>query len=584
MTEFKVNEYLTLKLDEGKTNIYVKNEVFRQCKHLKLMELANHEPALITPETDFWGHCSVLQVWAENNYSLDFLDKHFAFLLLNKLQKAGDLKALKVLISLTHCIYCDQELTREDVYCPNCRKHVSIPHFSEVVSKRVVELFNNAQFEKAIDILKMELKVDPQDIGALVYLARSYVRLNQNRKALKIFQRMETIDPTHINVHTNILFLYIQVNKFDKAMTLSEELVEKHPKVIQYHVYRGFVHASMGNYIKAKESYDKAFDFAKKRPYGASKIPSIAYFWLGRLFNEIYEFENAKDTIIHGLKRYKNDYGLIYSKSLIYIRTGDYEKAMHLLIELKRTTPKVNHDAINLLIGQIYLVKGQYYKAIKCFQKSINSSIYLSVLYNRRRMYHKAILLCEEAIRSYRDNAYWWQLLGEIHAEAKELDKAKRAINMALALNPYSNAIKLSLAYIYIKNEEFNNAIVICNKVLEIIPKHFLGRLYKGHAFYGKGIFEIAMKYFKKALEINTNSDTAKYFLAKIYFNQKKFNEAIFLIKSRLNPYSRDFFDLVVEMMDEALKTNKICHKCRFLSEKQGNFCTSCGLRFEEEA
>jgi len=257
---------------------------------------------------------------------------------------------------------------------------------------------------------------------------------------------------------------------------------------------------------------------------------------------------------------------------------------MHLLIELKRTTPKVNHDAINLLIGQIYLVKGQYYKAIKCFQKSINSSIYLSVLYNRRRMYHKAILLCEEAIRSYRDNAYWWQVLGEIHAEAKELDKAKRAINMALALNPYSNAIKLSLAYIYIKNEEFNNAIVICNKVLEIIPKHFLGRLYKGHAFYGKGIFEIAMEYFKKALEINTNSDTAKYFLAKIYFNQKKFNEAIFLIKSRLNPYSRDFFDLVVEIMDEALKTNKICHKCRFLSEKQGNFCTSCGLRFEEEA
>ncbi|MHA1194459.1 MAG: tetratricopeptide repeat protein [Promethearchaeota archaeon] len=134
-------------------------------------------------------------------------------------------------------------------------------------------------------------------------------------------------------------------------MTLSEELVEKHPEVIQYHVYRGFVHASMGKYIRAKESYDKAFDFIKKRPYGANKIPSSAYFWLGRLFNEIYEFKNAMDTITRGLVRYKNDDGLIYSKSLIYFRTGDYDKSMHLLIELKRTNPKVDHDGINLVIG-----------------------------------------------------------------------------------------------------------------------------------------------------------------------------------------------------------------------------------------
>jgi len=583
MTEFKVNEYLTLKLDEGKTNIYIKNEVFTQCKHLKLMELANIEPAFINPETNFWGHCSVIQAWAENNYSLDLLDKHFAFLLLNKLLKAGDLMAMKVLISLTHCIYCDQELTREDVYCPNCRKHVNIPHLSEVVNKRVIEFFNNAQFEKAIDILKMELKVDTQDIGALGYLAHSFSRFNQNRKALKIYQKIETIDPTHINVHINILFLYIQVNKFNKAMTLSEELVEKHPEVIQYHLYRGFVHASMGKYIRAKESYDKAFDFAKKRPYGANKIPPSAYFWLGRLFNEMYEFKNAMDTITRGLVRYKNDINLIFTKSLIYFRTGDYDKAMHLLIELKRTNPKVDHDAINLLIGQIYLDKGQYYKAIKCFQKSINSSIYLSVLYNRRRMYRKAIPLCEEAIRFYRDNANTWETLGIFHANAKELDRAKRAINMAIALNPYSNTIKLSLAYIYIKNEEYDKAITICNKILEHIPKHFFGRLYMGYAFFGKGNFEKAMEFIKKALEIDANSDKAKYWLAKIYFNQKNFNEAIYLIKSRLNPYSRDFFELVVEII-KALKSHKICPDCSFFSKKRSNFCNKCGSHFEKAA
>ncbi|MHA1194460.1 MAG: hypothetical protein ACTSP9_19625 [Promethearchaeota archaeon] len=164
MTKFKVNEYLTLKLEEGKTNIYIKNEAFRQCKQLKLMELANHESGLITPETKFWGHCSVLQVWAENNYSLDLLDKHFAFLLLRKLRKAGDIIAMKILISLTHCVYCNQELTSDDVYCPNCRKYVLIPHFW----KEVNEFIKNAQYEKAIGILKLLLKKDYQDVDVLI--------------------------------------------------------------------------------------------------------------------------------------------------------------------------------------------------------------------------------------------------------------------------------------------------------------------------------------------------------------------------------------------------------------------------------
>ncbi len=34
MKEFKINEYLTLKLDNGKTAIYIAGNVFRKCKYL----------------------------------------------------------------------------------------------------------------------------------------------------------------------------------------------------------------------------------------------------------------------------------------------------------------------------------------------------------------------------------------------------------------------------------------------------------------------------------------------------------------------------------------------------------------------
>jgi hypothetical protein len=34
--EFKINQYLKLKLENGRTNIYVKNRMFRQCMYLLL--------------------------------------------------------------------------------------------------------------------------------------------------------------------------------------------------------------------------------------------------------------------------------------------------------------------------------------------------------------------------------------------------------------------------------------------------------------------------------------------------------------------------------------------------------------------
>jgi len=38
----------------------------------------------ITPEEEFWGHCSNLQTWVEHNYDTNILDDNLAFPLLKK--------------------------------------------------------------------------------------------------------------------------------------------------------------------------------------------------------------------------------------------------------------------------------------------------------------------------------------------------------------------------------------------------------------------------------------------------------------------------------------------------------------------
>jgi len=119
--EFKVNEHIVLKLEDGKTNIYIGGTFFLLCKSLFIInphenekqweinsideaaELLNSdlkknitpEDLGLTPEEEFWGHCSNLQAWAEHDYNTRLLHSNLAFPLLGTLANEGDQIAKK---------------------------------------------------------------------------------------------------------------------------------------------------------------------------------------------------------------------------------------------------------------------------------------------------------------------------------------------------------------------------------------------------------------------------------------------------------------------------------------------------------
>ncbi len=122
MSEFKVNEFITLKLENGKSNIYINGELFNQCKYILTRKKVDELEALleiesvdelsqnldhsleiieldkidIPLETRFWVHCSNLQVWCENNYDTKLLHRNLAFPLLKRLVEVGDPLAQKL--------------------------------------------------------------------------------------------------------------------------------------------------------------------------------------------------------------------------------------------------------------------------------------------------------------------------------------------------------------------------------------------------------------------------------------------------------------------------------------------------------
>ena len=123
MAEFIINDFLSLKLVKDKTEIFINGKSFHQCKFLMMNllidEIENYDEigsideaadALgwtydgqegvkyeIDPESEFWGHCSNLQAWYENDYDTRLLHSNLSFPLLKKLTEIGDPVAKRVL-------------------------------------------------------------------------------------------------------------------------------------------------------------------------------------------------------------------------------------------------------------------------------------------------------------------------------------------------------------------------------------------------------------------------------------------------------------------------------------------------------
>ncbi len=110
--EFIVDEYITLKLIGKNTILFVCGEYFISCygslltrdikdnekiieinsideiieKHSKTRILLD-DSEVITPEEEFWGYCSNLQAWVENNHEMGLLEDHLGFGILKKMVK-----------------------------------------------------------------------------------------------------------------------------------------------------------------------------------------------------------------------------------------------------------------------------------------------------------------------------------------------------------------------------------------------------------------------------------------------------------------------------------------------------------------
>ena len=256
--EFIVNEFLSLKLEEDITMIYVAQKPFVQCKFLLLeipvqtitsldemksidqvtQELDRSlEPSdeftrvnKIPPETEFWGHCSNLQAWYENDYNTRLLHSNISFPLLKELTEAGDLLARKV--------FKDEVASRYDTGIESVRTFLEKGGYLKFLTKEeFYSLIDSTTEYETLKYLEREFDVKRYQVdirnGRIIKLGLGGRNLKELPEIIKRFEFLEDLNiagnyfnsfPNWIGEFKHLKLLRFNNNKSDKLVTLPEAI------------------------------------------------------------------------------------------------------------------------------------------------------------------------------------------------------------------------------------------------------------------------------------------------------------------------------------------------------------------------
>ena len=309
---------------------------------------------------------------------------------------------------------------------------------------------NNEEYDKAIEIFKKAVELNPNEYLNWQWLGRSY------------YERYSDGDE-------------------ENALNSLLKAVELNPNDDSNWYWLGISYGMNSQYDKEKESFLKATELNPNNADNWYKL-GISY------FND-KQYDKAIESFSKAVELNPNDDNNWDRLISSYQMNGQYDKAIEPSLKAVELNP--NDDNSWSRLGLSYAVSGQYKKAIESFLKAIkidpNSRDYwykLGISYHDNEQYKEAIDSLSKAVEllnteeeeedfwdtdSSADYRYW---LGRSYYMNEQCQEAINYLSKAVELNPddYFNWYFLGSSYLDLK--DYDNAVYSFNQCIKIDPNN----------------------------------------------------------------------------------------------------------------
>lgn len=368
MDEYKINTYITLKLENKKTNIYVKGENFGlHCKKLilniKLDEFQNFDKFtsmdefaeyyveksiknrslkghLIDPKVEFQAHCSNIQVWAENDYDTRLLHSGLSFPLLKKLTEMDDPVAKKVF--------------KDEIAKRFTSNNINTQRF--LAEEGYLTYLNDEEIESLL-IPYNEVNVtksDNYEVLGLIYTSKGHEYLEKQdlNTSNKYFQKAKEHFESFLEVNSKKWDVWYDLAHILNHLGKYEEAEEKYKRALEINPDDAYIWNELGLFLEKLNRYEEAIE-SYQESININSEQENTWFQIGVALNMLKKFEEAFNALLKSIKINPNNYMAWYSIGFALYKLYRYSDAIHCL----EKALELNPENLRILEGLRHLRK-----------------------------------------------------------------------------------------------------------------------------------------------------------------------------------------------------------------------------------
>lgn len=171
-----------------------------------------------------------------------------------------------VLILLSFLSLFYYQLTDSQQLKISGQEDVNIVFELESIYQEVASIYlNKGQYQKAIDLYKKALNINPDSPQTWYKLGRTYIELKDYQKAIDCYRQVLKIDPGSIIVLNDLGWVYEVTGDYQKSIEYFLKYLKYNPDDPEIYFKLGIVYLEAKNSPEAKEKLAIAKKLAKKQ-------------------------------------------------------------------------------------------------------------------------------------------------------------------------------------------------------------------------------------------------------------------------------------------------------------------------------
>lgn len=341
----------------------------------------------------------------------------------------------------------------------------------------------------AMQLVEKLIEKNPTMQEALAFKADLLVFQNKIDEAVKVHEKILEIKPDSVSARFYLFNLLVRTNKLESAATQLEAMKKIAPKDLQTLYANALLAYQQKNLSASREAVQQVLTVAPEH------LPSVLL--AGAVEYETASYTHAEAHLRKVLERAPKN---LYARRLLaltYLRTNQASRAVETIIPALEQAPE--NLRILLVAGEAYLYNNELDQAAKLYEKAASIDSKNTVARTRLAMTRLAH--------------------GDVDAGFRELESAA-------ALDQTQIQADVTLIAAYLRRNEPDKALAAVAALEKKQPKNPLTHNLRGAVLLVKNDIVGARKSLERALELQPTYFPAAMTLAKLDFQDKKYESA----------------------------------------------------------